>query len=128
MRRALLLLALFAVPFVASLSFAQEKTEKPKACDVTMEQFMESRLKKVIQDKSLTKEEIDKKLTKSFQDLLTMAPDPKWNEGETNWKKMVQTALDSKEWSKSCRACHNAFKEKYQKEHKKEKVCYDDSK
>ena len=95
-----------------------------KNCDLLLEDFMDSKIKATIKDTTLTKEQVDARLTSYYKDLLNMVPDPKWNEGTTSWKKLVEKTIDKKSWGASCKTCHKAFESKYDKAHHDKKVCF----
>lgn len=103
-----------------------EPEAKPPAknCDLTLGEFMEAKIKGTTKDKALTKEEVDAKLAVYYKDLLSMVPDPKWNEGATSWKKLVEKTIDKKTWGTSCKTCHNSFESKYAKAHHDKKICF----
>jgi hypothetical protein len=141
MSRVLSGLALLVAIWVVPASFADKAlptapTTKPtpkaapkppvvsKNCDLILEDFMDSKIKATIQDTTLTKEQVDARLTSYYKDLLDMVPDPKWNEGTTSWKKLVEKTIDKKSWGASCKACHKAFETAYDKAYNDKKVCF----
>jgi hypothetical protein len=95
-----------------------------KNCDLLLEDFMDPKIKGTIKNTTLTKEQVDARLTSYYKDLLNMVPDPKWNEGTTSWKKLVEKTIDKKSWGASCKTCHKAFESMYDKAHNDKKVCF----
>jgi hypothetical protein len=97
---------------------------KKENCDLTMEEFMKTNVQATIKDKTLTKEQVNAKMAVYFTSLQRLVPDPKWNEGPNNWKKITTTALDKKSFGTSCKTCHTLFEKKYQADYKDKKICF----
>lgn len=115
------------VPKESPKETAKAPAPPPQDCTLTLEEFMKKRVQATLRDKSLSEEEKATKLKGFFGAILTLAPDPSWNEGTTSWKKITQDALDSGAYGRSCRSCHTAFEEKYKKAHHTTKICVDPS-
>lgn len=62
------------------------------------------------------------KVAASLEKVATMAPNPKWNEGDNGWAKIAKAgaaaakAGDGAGTGASCKACHKAWRSQYKKE------------
>jgi hypothetical protein len=104
---------------------SEEKAKAAPNCDLTLEQFMKTKVKATISDSGLSLDEKNQRLKRYFTAILELAPDPAWNEGSTSWKALTQEAIDKNSYGRSCRACHTTFEEQYKKSHHEHKVCID---
>lgn len=64
------------------------------------------------------------KVAAALEKASKLAPDPKWNEGDTGWEKLAKQgaaaakAGDKKALKASCKGCHKAHRKQYQKQHR----------
>jgi hypothetical protein len=63
-----------------------------------------------------------KKVAESLEKAAKLAPDPKWNQGDTSWSKIATDgaaaakAGDFKGTQAACKSCHKAWRNEYKKQ------------
>ena len=68
------------------------------------------------------------KVAQSLEKVATMAPDPKWNEGDKGWAKIAKEgaaaakAGNAAGTGAACKTCHKTWRAQYKKEHRMKPV------
>ena len=69
-----------------------------------------------------------KKVAAGFEKLAGLAPDPKWNDGATGWKKIATDgataakAGDAKAAGAACKSCHKTWRKEYKEKFRSKPV------
>lgn len=111
MKSLVLLLIILLTSFVL---FAKEKQPKQYR-EMILEDFMEDYIKQA-------SKQADRGFDEQLRQTLKLVPDMALADEKEDWKSIVEKALKTKDYERSCKSCHKKYKKTYHKTYNKRLV------